>query len=117
MRSTESLRQRSGRRIWHLLAPCLASPKRTLSVARRFYLYGLCAQGAYSDTFLTQGQRCGVLHVSASNLDDIAPFFRFLSVASRSAFIAGMSRSFTLTAAAMHIVDGNKSFDDCAMLT
>ena len=34
-----------------------------------------------------------------------------------SACTAGMSRPFTLTAAAMHIADGNVSFDDCDMLT
>ena len=41
----------------------------------------------------------------------------FAAIASRSAATAGMRRSFTLTAAAMYIADGNESFDDCAMLT
>src|SRR5579862_9210206 len=41
----------------------------------------------------------------------------FAEIASCSAFIAGISRSFTFTAAAMYIVEGNESFDDCDMLT
>ena len=41
----------------------------------------------------------------------------FAAIASRSAVTAGIRRSFTLTAAAMHIADGNESFDDCAILT
>jgi hypothetical protein len=43
--------------------------------------------------------------------------FDFAAIASRSAVTAGTRRSFTLTAAAMHIAKGNESFDDCAMLT
>src|SRR5215510_2147583 len=43
--------------------------------------------------------------------------FAFLLIASRKAATAGMRRSFTLTAAAMDIAEGNESFDDCAMLT
>src|SRR5215471_20040369 len=41
----------------------------------------------------------------------------FSSMALRSAVIAGSSRPFTLTAAAMYMADGNESFDDCDMLT
>ena len=41
----------------------------------------------------------------------------FAAIASRSAFTAGISRCFTLTAAAMFIAEGNVSFDDCDMLT
>src|SRR4029077_8322517 len=43
--------------------------------------------------------------------------FAFLLIASRKVVTAGTRRSFTLTAAAMHMADGNESFDDCAMLT
>ena len=40
------------------------------------------------------------------------------SIASRSAFTAGISRCLTvITAAAMYIAEGNESFDDCDMLT
>src|SRR5208337_465110 len=41
----------------------------------------------------------------------------FLLTASRRAATAGTRRSFTFTAAAMHMAEGNESFDDCAMLT
>src|SRR5260221_13576439 len=41
----------------------------------------------------------------------------FSATASRNAFTAGISRCFTLTAAAMFIAEGNVSLDDCAMLT
>src|SRR5262249_53682069 len=43
--------------------------------------------------------------------------FDFVSIASRSAFAAGINRSFALTAAAMHMAEGKESFEDCAMLT
>src|SRR5215467_15900670 len=43
--------------------------------------------------------------------------FDLAAIASWSAVTAGISRSFTFTAAAIHIADGNESFDDCAMLT
>src|ERR1700737_5355571 len=43
--------------------------------------------------------------------------FDLAAIASRSAATAGISRSFTFTAAAMHMAEGNESFDDCAMLT
>ena len=39
------------------------------------------------------------------------------AIASRSAVTAGISRCFTLTAAAMCIADGKESFDDCDMFT
>ena len=38
-------------------------------------------------------------------------------MASRSAATAGTRRSFTFTAAAMHMAEGKESFDDCAILT
>src|SRR5262249_62261770 len=41
----------------------------------------------------------------------------FASTASRSAVTAGISRCFTLTAAAIYIADGKESFDDCAIFT
>ena len=41
----------------------------------------------------------------------------FAAIPSCSAFTAGISRCFTLTAAAMYIAEGKESFDDCAMLT
>src|SRR6202162_4610154 len=44
-------------------------------------------------------------------------FCDFAAIASRSAVTAGTSRSFTFTTAAMHMAEGNESFDDCAMLT
>src|SRR5208337_526620 len=43
--------------------------------------------------------------------------FAFLLTASRNAATAGTRRTFTLTAAAMDMAEGNESFDDCAMLT
>src|SRR5215471_10813185 len=43
--------------------------------------------------------------------------FDFAATASRNAVTAGMRRSFTFTAAAMHMAEGNESFDDCAILT
>jgi hypothetical protein len=43
--------------------------------------------------------------------------FDFAAMASRRADMAGTKRSFTLTAAAIYMVDGNESFDDRAMLT
>jgi hypothetical protein len=39
------------------------------------------------------------------------------AMASRKALTAGMSRLFTLTAAAMYMAEGKESLDDCAMLT
>src|SRR6266478_3033488 len=41
----------------------------------------------------------------------------FSATASCNAFTAGISRCFTLTAAAMFIAEGNVSLDDCDMLT
>ena len=41
----------------------------------------------------------------------------FTAIASRRADTAGIRRCFTFTAAAMHMAEGNESFDDCAMLT
>ena len=41
----------------------------------------------------------------------------FAAIASCKADTAGNRRSFTFTAAAMHIADGKESFDDCAILT
>jgi len=41
----------------------------------------------------------------------------FAAIASCSCFTAGISRCFTLTAAAMFIAEGNVSLDDWAMLT
>src|ERR1700720_2331197 len=41
----------------------------------------------------------------------------FAAIASRRADTAGTRRSCTFTAAAMHMAEGNESFDDCAMLT
>src|ERR1700724_4880010 len=41
----------------------------------------------------------------------------FAAIASQRAVTAGIRRSFTFTAAAMHMAEGNESFDDCAMLT
>ena len=41
----------------------------------------------------------------------------FAAMASCSAFTAGISRCFTLTAAAMFMAEGNESLDDCDMLT
>src|SRR5215472_19340852 len=43
--------------------------------------------------------------------------FDLAAIASWSAVTAGISRSFTFTAAAIHIADGNESFDDCAIFT
>src|SRR5207245_1849905 len=41
----------------------------------------------------------------------------FAAIAFWGAVTAGMRRSLTLMAAAMHMADGKVSFDDCAMLT
>src|SRR5215831_945498 len=41
----------------------------------------------------------------------------FAAIASRNCLTAGMSRSFTLTAAAIFMADGNESLEDWAMLT
>ena len=41
----------------------------------------------------------------------------FAAIAFDKPVTAGIRRAFTLTAAAMYMVDGNVSFDDCAMLT
>src|SRR5262245_5057156 len=41
----------------------------------------------------------------------------FAAIESRSAVTEGMRRSFTFTAAAMHMAEGKESFEDCAMLT
>src|SRR5262249_25310085 len=43
--------------------------------------------------------------------------FDFAAIASRSAFTAGMSRSFTLTAAAMHNPDGKEAFEGWGLFT
>src|SRR5215831_4184973 len=43
--------------------------------------------------------------------------FAFAETASRSSFNAGISRCFTLTAAAMFMADGKESFDDCDIFT
>ena len=44
-------------------------------------------------------------------------FSGLAAIASRSAVTAGISRSLTLTAAAMFIADGKESFEDCDMFT
>src|SRR5215471_13033592 len=41
----------------------------------------------------------------------------FTWMASRNAVTAGISRCFTLTAAAIYMADGNESFDDWAIFT
>src|SRR5271165_2438337 len=41
----------------------------------------------------------------------------FAAIESQSDCTAGISRCFTLIAAAMYMADGNESLDDCAMLT
>ncbi len=41
----------------------------------------------------------------------------FAAIASRRPVTAGSNRSITFTTAAMHIADGNESFDDCDILT
>src|ERR1700686_4560422 len=43
--------------------------------------------------------------------------FDFAAIASRSAVTEGTRRSLCLNAPALHIAEGNESFDDCAMLT
>ena len=66
---------------------------------------------------LSQRERRRVLHVRAADLDDVLPCLGFRAMASRRAVIAGISRRFTSTAAAIFIADGNESFDDCDMFT
>ena len=66
---------------------------------------------------LSECDRRGILHVRATDLNDVPPLLALVAIASRSAVTAGISRSFTFTAAAMFIAVGNVSFDDCDMLT
>src|SRR5580704_15215031 len=57
-------------------------------------------------------------HCCATEGEPIHAFQRILAaIASRSAVTAGISRSFTFTAAAMFMAVGKESFDDCDILT
>jgi hypothetical protein len=67
--------------------------------------------------FLTERQRRGILHVCATDLDDIYPLLSLRIDRVAQWRQCGKERCLTLTDAAMCMADGKESLDDCDKLT